>query len=528
MADTATTAGRAARDHSRTARGARRVRRGASADPVFVLCGGRSGSTLLRFMLDAHPDLACPPETNVPALCGQLANVWSLIEGAPLSANRGDEPPEIPDAAIKGVRETMDRMVGSYLARRGKKRYCDKSLGTASYSYLMTRIWPEAKFICQFRHPMDVISSGMEACPWGLNGYGFDPYIAETPGNAVFALARFWVDTVAPILATEQQWPERCHRVRYEDMVEDPQLVADALYEFLGVDKVPGIAEKIFAADRERFGPADYKIWHTSAISTESVGRGWTVPAGLIGPMVLQNMNSFCGKLGYLAVDEKWGTADAPADLRVPITEDAEDEDAGQAGPETGDGGDTSAAEPVAETPAARRAPEADPETEAAADRFAPELIARLREGLARAGEDFARRWEPCGAEVLMVVATPDHGHGPGARWWIDLGAHVITAVDGRPAAGTDGGEDDGPDTAWDVVATADSWRQLLAGRLNLSVALRRHEVRYLEAEETGPVIAEIRIAMLSDLLGLASWGQVQPRARNADTGKTAAAGQAA
>jgi hypothetical protein len=52
----------------------------ASKDPVFVLCMGRSGSTLLRFVLDAHPDLACPPETSLPALCGQLAVVWSLIE----------------------------------------------------------------------------------------------------------------------------------------------------------------------------------------------------------------------------------------------------------------------------------------------------------------------------------------------------------------------------------------------------------------------------------------------------------------
>ena len=44
-------------------------------DPVFVLCMGRSGSTLLRFLLDAHPDLACPPETNLPSLCAQLATV---------------------------------------------------------------------------------------------------------------------------------------------------------------------------------------------------------------------------------------------------------------------------------------------------------------------------------------------------------------------------------------------------------------------------------------------------------------------
>ena len=49
------------------------------ADPVFILCNGRSGSTLLRFVLDAHPELACPPETNLPGLCVQLAAVWSLI-----------------------------------------------------------------------------------------------------------------------------------------------------------------------------------------------------------------------------------------------------------------------------------------------------------------------------------------------------------------------------------------------------------------------------------------------------------------
>jgi hypothetical protein len=115
----------------------------------------------------------------------QLATVWSLIAGAPLSKERGDEPPVIPEEAIKGVRRTMDEMTGSYLARRGKRRYCDKSLGTARYAELLLRVYPEAKFLYLYRHPMDVIASGIEACPWGLNGYGFDPYIASSPGNAL-------------------------------------------------------------------------------------------------------------------------------------------------------------------------------------------------------------------------------------------------------------------------------------------------------------------------------------------------------
>ena len=492
----------------------------ALAEPVFVLCAGRSGSTLLRFLLDAHPDLACPPETNVPSLCGQLATVWSLIEGAPLSANRGDEPPEIPDAAIAGVRETMDRMTGSYLARRGKKRYCDKSLGTARFGYLMTRIWPETKFICLFRHPMDVIASGMEACPWGLNGYGFDPYIAETPGNAVFALARFWADNAATILAAEEEYNERCYRVRYEDMVADPQAVADGIFDFLGLAPVPGIAEACFAAERERFGPADYKIWNTSRITDDSVGRGWTVPAGLIGPQVRIGINELCGKLGYVPVDEDWGTADKPADLRVPVI-----------APEEAAGGESAEAEGGAGAPGREMAPPAAARV-AAEPGFAKEVGERLAVGLKRIDDGFARRWEPCGTESFLVVATPSDGGGPDARWWVDLSARTVTTIDGDhpvqagdgdgPAGDGDGAADgeDGEDaTGWDVIASVDTWDQVMSGRTNLSVALRRHQVRYLEQGEPGPFVADTRMGMLADLFGLASWGQArQDRKRHSST----------
>jgi hypothetical protein len=135
----------------------------------FVLCMGRTGSTLLRFLLDAHPDLACRPETNVPALCGQLANVWALIEGRRCRRTGGMSRRRLPDSVIAGVRETMDRMVGSYLRRRGKNGTATRAWARPAFSYLMSRMWPEAKFVCLFRHPMDVVASGIEACPWGLN-----------------------------------------------------------------------------------------------------------------------------------------------------------------------------------------------------------------------------------------------------------------------------------------------------------------------------------------------------------------------
>jgi hypothetical protein len=483
---------------------------GLVADPVFVLCNGRSGSTLLRFVLDAHPDLACPPETNLPGLCVQLATVWSLIEGAPLSANRGDEPPEIPEAAIAGVRETMDRMVGSYLARRGKKRYCDKSLGSARYAPLLRRVYPEALFICLYRHPMDVIASGMEACPWGLNGYGFDPYIAATPGNAVMALASFWTDNVQTTLAVEERFPDACLRLRYEDLVADPEATAATVFEFLGVSAVPGITEACFSTERERFGPADYKIWYTSQISAGSVGRGWSVPTAMIAPQLLGVMNELAGRLGYLSVDGDWGTTGPPADLRVPITTPrAEPSLAGTAADQAGEAGGR------AESAAARAAPESGDGAEpgvaaagiAARRRAVPQIIggplrserlgAALRCGLITAsGAELARRLEPHASETFVAVAITKGGERPAEYWLVDLGQATVSP------AGSEAQED----SDWDVIGTLDAWEKVIDRQVNLSVALRSCELRYCDNGTTTPLAADARLGILGGLLGLSSW----------------------
>jgi hypothetical protein len=479
------------------------------ADPVFVLCNGRSGSTLLRFLLDAHPELACPPETNLPGLCVQLATVWSLIEGAPLSANRGDEPPEVPEAAIVGVRETMDRMVGSYLARRGKKRYCDKSLGTARYAPLLARVYPRAQFVCVYRHPMDVIASGLEACPWGLNGYGFDPYIAATPGNAVMALANFWADNVRETLAAEERFPAQCFRLRYEDLVADPEATAAELFAFLGVAPAPGISQVCFSTERERHGPADYKIWYTSEISSESVGRGWSVPAGMIGPQLLEAINELARKLGYLAIDGDWGTTGPPADLRVPITAPS----SGTAG-----GGPAGHAEMIASSgdeglpgsgtgsagAGSRQtdgAPQATQEKQlvAAARGGRPRsarLEERLRAGLADAARGAAGRRGAHGSETFVAVAVTKDPECPAEYWLVDLDQATVTPVT-REAQ---------QDSDWDVIGAVAAWEQVIDGEVNLSVALRSCALRYCDNDETTPLAADTRMALLARVLGLTTW----------------------
>jgi hypothetical protein len=423
---------------------------------------GRSGSTLLRFLLDAHPDLACPPETSLPALCTQLAVVWSLIEGAPLSAERGDAPPQVPDAAVEGIRRMLDEMTGSYLTRRGKRLFCDKSLGSARHADLLMQIYPRARFLCLYRHPMDMIRSGLEACPFGLNGYGFDQYIAGSPGNAVLALARYWLDNAAAIAAVEEARPELCHRVRYEDLVEDPEGVMRDVYAFIGVRQAPGVARACFSAERERFGPADHKIWATSSVTGTSVGRGESVPAGLIPPQVTAAINELTGTLGYVPVDEEWGSPGRPADPRDPAT--------------------------VTPPPSSGFLPGAVPGSGA--------LEQWLRSRLESVGEQVASRWESCAAVKFLVVSRTVTG-GNEAQWVVDVTARTVTPDDGQ---------DD--DVAWSVLGSPETWQAVQAGRANLQGALRRSDLRYCAAGEDSALMPQTRVAMLADLLGLSSWEQ--------------------
>ena len=452
-------------------------------DPVFVLCAGRSGSTLLRFLLDAHPDLACPPETRLPWLARQLATAWAVIEDAPPSAEDAPPPADggpadgaVSAPVVAGLRRSLDPMMTSYLERRGKRRYCDKSLGAAQHAGLLQRIWPGARFICLYRHPMDVIASGIEASPWGLASYGFEPYIGVPPDNNVAALARYWLDYTTSIVAAEERFTDRCLPVRYEDLVTDPDGQIEAIFEFIGATPVPGIVARCFGPGHQRFGPGDYKIWNTDRVSTDSVGRGWAMPAGKIPEPLLARINELADVLGYVRVGERWGTGARPADLRVPAIEEP-----GAADPAQGeDQPDAPGREPLP------------------LPGWALAVDGRVRAGLARADTEFARTHGARAQEsVLLFMAAPAWADED-AWWRLDLAAGTVRAGLGECPV----------DTHWSLTGSAEAWDRLLAGESNLGVAFRRGDLRYADKGDAGAgsTGADTRVAMLTELLGISRW----------------------
>lgn len=64
--------------------------------PMPIIVGvPRSGTTLLRFMLDAHPEMAIPPETAFLVLAPQLASHGRVLRERFFEAVTG-YPPEAP------------------------------------------------------------------------------------------------------------------------------------------------------------------------------------------------------------------------------------------------------------------------------------------------------------------------------------------------------------------------------------------------------------------------------------------------
>jgi len=280
-------------------------------EPVIVLTGARSGSTLLRMVLDAHPDLACPPETNIPRLCTEFSKLIEKLDPA-------DEAGSVSDLAMKQVKSLTDLIYAGYLTRRGKRRWCDKSLLISEVGEAFLTLYDKAKFICLYRHAMDFIHSAIEAVPWGLRGYGFDNYARGTGGtNSVAAMAAYWIDNTAQTLEFERTHGERCLRLHYEELVTRPAMVADRIFDFIGVSRVPGIERLALAGldSPEAYGPGDHKIFASDEINDRSVGRGIRIPPELITPNQLNVMNGLLGMLGYVPVDRKWQTSTYPPTL---------------------------------------------------------------------------------------------------------------------------------------------------------------------------------------------------------------------
>jgi hypothetical protein len=440
--------------------------------PVLVLTCARSGSTLLRAFLDRHPDLGCPPETNIAKIVVDLRELWSNLDPECKKA-------ELSLTARSHLRGTIDAVMTDYLKRHGKARYCDKSLGTVEAAEEFLDLYPETKFICLYRHAMDVVSSALEASPWGLFGYGFERYARLSPSNSVGALVAYWNDTTVRTMEFEEKHPDRCIRVHYEELAASPEKVVGEIFKFLEIAQLPDISRSFLVSQGppENHGHGDHKIRATRKVSTETVGNGLRLPISMIPMPQLAAMNNALSRLGYTQVTREWHLALFPPTLLTKVVASGEPEDA-----------DESATADVLDGHVERHP---DEEAFTWLDK---ELAARVKDKNGKHAETFA------------IVAYSMKEPRAALVWRLDL-AHGRIEDDIEGNATLDFA---GLDVDWAFSAQAHVWRAVLAGEQNFSGCLRLGSVRYIgrEAMAQEPVEPsrgwmERRVDIITDALDL-------------------------
>jgi hypothetical protein len=188
--------------------------------PVFLIGAERSGTTLLRLMLDGHPEISWPCELDFaldwpaapPGEWPDLIDYWSsLAESSQARESRVVIRAELDFPRL--VRSLFDQ-----LAARTRKPIC----GVTAHRHFerILGLWPDARFIYLVRDGRDVARSHVEV---GLAGN-------------VWAAASVW-------RRAELEWRRLCARVppqrrielRYEDLVQDPERELTRICAFLGL-----------------------------------------------------------------------------------------------------------------------------------------------------------------------------------------------------------------------------------------------------------------------------------------------------
>ncbi len=206
--------------------------------PMPLIVGApRSGTTLLRLMLDAHPALAIPPETGFLPNCAKLAEdqdagpaaLARLLLG--YGGHAGPRPdfgiaPDRLGAALGevapfSVADGVRAFYRIYAARHGKARWGDKTPGHVFAIPAIAALLPEARFI-------HLIRDGRAAAA-SIRPLWF------APSHDIAVLAGHWRDAVrAGLDAARAGYPVL--ELRYEALLADPAAVLQRACAFIGLD----------------------------------------------------------------------------------------------------------------------------------------------------------------------------------------------------------------------------------------------------------------------------------------------------
>lgn len=241
--------------------------------PTFILCSVRSGSTLLRVLLDSHSQICAPNELSLRDLGVASKSRYSDKALGEFGLDREQ---------LEYV--LWDWVLNRELEESGKDHLVRKTPGDVFMVDRILECWPDARFIFLLRHPGAIARSRHALRPQDSEERNATMVLRY--GNALEDARRRYPGIT----------------VLYEDLAADPRAVTQELCRFLGVRWEASMLEYgRFGHGRYRSGLGDWK----ERIRTGQVQPPDPPPAEDEIPSALRPLSEAWGYASADGVDEK-------------------------------------------------------------------------------------------------------------------------------------------------------------------------------------------------------------------------------
>ncbi len=203
--------------------------------PIIIGGAARSGTTLLRAMLDCHPSICCGPELKILSRVADMYRFMTTAAPTVLAAYK------LSNAEFAAqLRQLVESMVTPLRLSTGKLRWGEKTPVNILHFAELAEVFPDGRFIHVVRDGRDVTCS-LVTMDWNRPGGTEKLEFVQNMSNA----AAYWNQAVRSGLhaATLPKLAGRILLVRYEQLVNNAEATLREVLNFVGEAWDPAVLD---------------------------------------------------------------------------------------------------------------------------------------------------------------------------------------------------------------------------------------------------------------------------------------------
>ena len=247
---------------------------------TLLLGHPRSGTTLLRRLLNAHPAIVAPPETHLFGACARFLAAEETADGVDMGVLAGLHYAGFDDAVvIERLRSLAFGFMDEIATRHGVEHWVEKTaFDVFQLSGIEQLCGSAVRYVGIIRHPLDVAASCIDfTAAAGTYHSTLHAYICRFP-QPIEAFARSWIDATEALIELGNRRPEQVLICRYEDLVSEPEATIRDVLAFIGEDDDPTLVGRALG-DIDELGFSDHKSYQVDQVHEASVSRWHSIPS---------------------------------------------------------------------------------------------------------------------------------------------------------------------------------------------------------------------------------------------------------